>query len=156
MLAVKEGSTELTYTEDVGCAITTTIPVKFDTAHGRSRPEVSSTKCIDVYGGSGVVSPPSPRCGISNQKGISFDHDVVEAKTKLCLAYCLYFKAIFTEWQRKQSFAPIDYSAEPSYQFLSTVTAARSKFGKPVCAAYGVCGSRNSRRFGRRATDVKK
>ena len=46
------------YTEDAGCAITTTIPVKFGTAHGRSRPEVGSTKRIDVYGG-GRVSRPS-------------------------------------------------------------------------------------------------
>ena len=38
------------YTEYAGCAITAAIPVKFGTAHGRSRPEVGSTKCIDAYG----------------------------------------------------------------------------------------------------------
>ena len=41
----------LIYTEYAGCAITTGIPVKFGTAHGRSRPEVGSTKRIDAYGG---------------------------------------------------------------------------------------------------------
>ena len=33
--------------------------MKFGTAHGRSRPEVGSAKCIDVYGKKGV--PPAPR-----------------------------------------------------------------------------------------------
>ena len=47
-----------TYTEDAGCAITTGIPVKFGTTHGRSRLEVGSAKCIDLYG-SGLVSWPS-------------------------------------------------------------------------------------------------
>ena len=42
------------YTEYAGCAITTGIPVKFDTAHGRSRPEVGSTKCIGACGEKGV------------------------------------------------------------------------------------------------------
>ena len=45
------------YTEYAGCAITTGIPVNFDTAHVISRPEVGSTKCIDVYGSGGVSRP---------------------------------------------------------------------------------------------------
>ena len=47
------------YTGHAGWAVTAGIPVKFGTAHGRSRPEVGSAKCIDLYG-SGVVSWPSP------------------------------------------------------------------------------------------------
>ena len=42
------------HTEYVGWAITAGIPVKFCTAHGRSRPEVDSTKRIDVYGSKGA------------------------------------------------------------------------------------------------------
>ena len=42
----------------MGWAITVDIPVKFSTEHGRSRPEVGSTKHIDVYG-SGAVSRSS-------------------------------------------------------------------------------------------------
>ena len=57
------------YTEDAGCAITTTIPVKFGTAHVRSRLEVGSMKRIDVYGSRGV-SRLSLICGTSNQKVI--------------------------------------------------------------------------------------
>ena len=49
---------ECVYTEYAGCAITTTIPVKNGTAHGRSRPEVGSTKRIDVYGRKGVNPAP--------------------------------------------------------------------------------------------------
>ena len=45
------------YTGDAGCAITTGIPVKFGTAHGLSRPEVGSSKRIDVYGSGGVSRP---------------------------------------------------------------------------------------------------
>ena len=46
------------YTEYAGWAVTTGIPVKFATAHGRSRPEVGSMKCIDVYGRKGVTLAP--------------------------------------------------------------------------------------------------
>ena len=51
------------YTEYAGCAVTAGIPVNDPlasnaplkcTAHGRSRPEVGSAKCIDVYGRGGV------------------------------------------------------------------------------------------------------
>ena len=40
-----------------GWAVTASIPVKFGTAHGRSRPEVGSAKCIEVYGSGGVSRP---------------------------------------------------------------------------------------------------
>ena len=33
------------------------IPVKFGTAHGRSRLEIGSAKCIDVYESAGVSWP---------------------------------------------------------------------------------------------------
>ena len=33
-----------------GWAVTANLPVKYGTAHGRLRPEVGSTKRIDVYG----------------------------------------------------------------------------------------------------------
>ena len=58
------------YTEYAGCAITTGIAVKFGTAHGRLRPEVGSTKCIDIYG-SGVASRPSLICGTSNERTVT-------------------------------------------------------------------------------------
>ena len=45
------------YTGYAGCAITAGIPVKFGTAHGRCRPDVGSTKRIDVYGSEGVSRP---------------------------------------------------------------------------------------------------
>ena len=55
------------YTGYAGCAITTGIPVKFGTAHGRSRPEVGSAKCIEAYGRKGVT--PAPRIfGTSYEK----------------------------------------------------------------------------------------
>ena len=57
---------ELPYTAYAGWAITAGIPVKFGTAHGRSRPEVGGVKCIDVYG-SGGVSRPSLVLGNSEQ-----------------------------------------------------------------------------------------
>ena len=46
-----------TYTEDAGCAITMGIPMKFHNAHGRSRPEVGSAKCINFYGSGGFPGP---------------------------------------------------------------------------------------------------
>ena len=58
------------YTEDAGRAIAMGIPVKYDTAHGRSITEVGSAKCIDVYG-SGGVSRPSLLIGNSKQKIIA-------------------------------------------------------------------------------------
>ena len=44
-------------TECAGWAVTAGIPVKFVNAHGRSTPEVASTKCIDVYGNRGIYRP---------------------------------------------------------------------------------------------------
>ena len=42
-----------------GLAVTARIPVNFGAAHGRSRPEVGSAKCIGAYGRKGVTpSPP--------------------------------------------------------------------------------------------------
>ena len=45
-------------TEYAGWAVTARIPVKFGTAHGRSRPEVGSTNRIGANGKKGV--PPAP------------------------------------------------------------------------------------------------
>ena len=47
----------ISYTAYAGWAVTAGIPVKFSTAHVRSRPEVGSTKCIDVYGSRGGSRP---------------------------------------------------------------------------------------------------
>ena len=67
------------YTGDAGCAITTRIPVNFGTgawqmanfgAHGKSRPEVGSAKCIGSYGRKGVTSSPR-NFGTSLQKIIT-------------------------------------------------------------------------------------
>ena len=44
-ISIKSLKTRI-YTEYAGCAITTGIPVKFGTAHGRSRPEVGNNFCI--------------------------------------------------------------------------------------------------------------
>ena len=76
----------LTYTEDAGFAITKGIPLKFGTAHGTSRPEVGSKKCIDVYGRQGVI--PAPLFFGTSNKKLS-PYDLFEPKTKLGLAYCL-------------------------------------------------------------------
>ena len=46
------------YTEYAGLAIMEGIPVKFGTAHGRSRPEVGNKKGIDIYGSGGVTLAP--------------------------------------------------------------------------------------------------
>ena len=70
-----------------GWAITTAIPVKFGTAHGRLRPEVGSEKRIGVYG-SGVVSRPSLICCTSDKKCIT-PTIFFEAQTKLVLTYCV-------------------------------------------------------------------
>ena len=56
-----------------GLAVTAGILVKFVTAHGRSRPEVGSTKRIDVYG-SGGVSRPSCILGKPEQNIIAPTH----------------------------------------------------------------------------------
>ena len=45
------------YTGYAGWAVMAGIPVKFGTAHSRSRPEVGGEKCIDVYGNEGVSRP---------------------------------------------------------------------------------------------------
>ena len=42
------------YTGYAGWAVTAFIPVKFGTAHGRSTPEVGSTKCIDSNDRKGI------------------------------------------------------------------------------------------------------
>ena len=59
-------STLTLYTGYAGWHVTAGIPVKFGTAHGRSRPEVGSAKRIDFYG-SGGVSRPSCLIGKSVQ-----------------------------------------------------------------------------------------
>ena len=48
----------LSYTGYAGWYVTASIPVKFGTAHDGSRPEVGSTKRIDVYGRKGVTLAP--------------------------------------------------------------------------------------------------
>ena len=62
-------SNHIIYTEYAGWAVTLGTPVKFGTAHRRSRPEFARTKCIDVYG-SGVILWPYLICGTYNQKSI--------------------------------------------------------------------------------------
>ena len=58
------------YTGYAGWHVTAGIPVKFGTAHGRSRPEVGSTTRIDANGEKGV--PPAPRnFGTFEQKMIT-------------------------------------------------------------------------------------
>ena len=57
------------YTEDAGLAVNAAIPVKLQTAHGRSQPKVGSTKRIDVSGNGGV-SWNSLIIGTSDQKNI--------------------------------------------------------------------------------------
>ena len=48
-----------------------------------------------------------------------YPHGRVEVKTKQFLAYCLYVRPIFKEWQRKYCFAPIDSNAKtgPAFTF---------------------------------------
>ena len=41
---------QITYTVYAGWAVTAGIALKFVTAHGRSRPEVGSAKCIGACG----------------------------------------------------------------------------------------------------------
>ena len=53
----------------MGCAITAGIPVKYGTAHGKTRPEVGSGFSIGVYG-SRVVSRPTLIFGTSDEKCI--------------------------------------------------------------------------------------
>ena len=55
------------YTAYAGWAVTAVIAVKFGAAHGQSRPEVGSTKCIGASDKKGL--PPAPRfVGTSKQK----------------------------------------------------------------------------------------
>ena len=56
-LLLGKDSATIRYTGDAGWAVMTGIPVIFGNAHGRSRPEVGSMKCIDAYGGRGVSGP---------------------------------------------------------------------------------------------------
>ena len=72
-----------------GCALTARIPVKFGTAHGRSRPEVGNGFRIDANGRKGVS--PFPRIfGTSDKKNYPPPpYCLFEAHTKLFLAYCL-------------------------------------------------------------------
>ena len=74
----------LSYTEDAGYAITTGIPMKFDTAHGTSRPEVGSMKRTDANGEK-RVSLFSRIFGTSEQKNIT-PTGILRSKTKLFLA----------------------------------------------------------------------
>ena len=61
--------------------------MKFGTAHGISRPEVGSTKRIDVHGSGGVL--PALLCDRGILVKRDHPYDLFEAKTKLSLAYCL-------------------------------------------------------------------
>ena len=70
-----------TKSEDVGCAIMMTIPVKFCSAHGRSRPEVGSGS---LWEGRGGVSRPSLIFGTSD-KFVYPPYNLLGAKTKLLL-----------------------------------------------------------------------
>ena len=54
------------YTEYAGWAVTARIPVNFGIAHGRSKPDVGSTKHIDPDGRKGV-GPFSLKFGTSDQ-----------------------------------------------------------------------------------------
>ena len=64
---VERQKSSFMYTEYAGCAVTAAIPVKFGTAHGRSRPEVGSAKCLGASGKKGV-SLFSQIFGTSDQK----------------------------------------------------------------------------------------
>ena len=70
------------YTEDVSCAIMAGIPVKFGTAHGRLRPEVGSTKRIDVYGSGGFTQAP--------QIFVTFDQNTITLTDLLGSKYNFY------------------------------------------------------------------
>ena len=75
------------YTGYAGCAITTGIPVNFDTAHGRSGPEVGSAKCIEAYGSEGV-SRPSRILGKPEQNIISPTHVLRPKQNFYSLTIC--------------------------------------------------------------------
>ena len=60
------------YTGYTGWVVTTGIPVKFGTAHGRSRLEVGSTKRIGASASGEKGVPPAPRIfGTCEQKTIT-------------------------------------------------------------------------------------
>ena len=122
----------LVYTEYAGCAITTGIPVKFGTAHGRSRPEVGSTKCIDFYGSRGV-SRPSLISGISDHKNTT-PTIFLRPKLNFVSLTVRSLKQYLQNGSENNILLSYDSSAEMYYQFPIAVTAARSKSGKPVCA----------------------
>ena len=107
-----------------GLAVTAGIPVKFGTAHGRSTTEVGGAKCIDAYG-SGGVSRSSLVLGNSEQNIIAI-FDILRT------IHNFYSLTIVTKQERKQSFAHIDFNAEPHYQVPFAMTVARSKYGKPA------------------------
>ena len=63
------------YTGYAGWAVTTRIPVKFGTAHGRSRSEVGSMKYTDVYGSRGVSRPSLENMYYQNEGDRNNDMD---------------------------------------------------------------------------------
>ena len=128
------------YTEYAGCAITAGIPVKFGTAHGRSRPDVGSAKRIDVYG-SGGVSRPSRIPGESDHNIISLTHLVRPKRNFYSLTICNLDQYLPNGSGKSVQDSPplIDSNAAPYYQFPFVIRAARSKYGKSVCAVYTHC-----------------
>ena len=75
------------HTRYAGWPVTVGISVKFGTAHGRSRPEVGSTKCIDVYG-KGGVSRPSRISGKSEQNVMTPTHVLRPKHNFYSLTFC--------------------------------------------------------------------
>ena len=124
----------IAYTEYAGCALTAHIPVKFGTAHGRSRPDVGSAKRIDAYGRKGVT--PAPRVfGTSDKKMMTPTLLLGPKHNFHSLTICKLHQYLPNGSENKVLLS-IDSSDVAYYQYPFAVTAARSKYGKPVCAVY--------------------
>ena len=106
--------------------------MNFGTAHVRSRPDVGSAKLIDAYGRQGVT--PAPRLfGISDKKMMTPTVLLGPKHNFHSLTICRLHQYLPNGSENKVVLS-IDSSAVAYYQYPVAVTAARSKYGKPVCA----------------------
>ena len=108
--------------------------MKFGTAHGRSRPEVDSTKCIDVYGSGGVYRPYRVIWYAQLKTIVLFD--ILRTKQNFFSLTAWSWDQYLQNGSEIKVVLSIDSSAVAYYQFPFVICRARSKYGKPVCSVY--------------------
>ena len=109
--------------------------MKFGTAHGRPKPEVGSAKCIEAYGTKGVISAPRI-FDTSDEKMMTPTVFLGPKHNFYLLTVCRLNQYLPNGSEKSGSSHRVQWHTVGYYQLPIAVTAARSKYGKPICSVY--------------------